>query len=57
MQPTAQSATLSGGSAQSVIIRSTQTVGVKRFVVKLEFPGEQGSPGRLTVMLQLLPRN
>ena len=50
-------ATLSGGNAESVIIRSTQTVGANRFVVKLEFPGEQGSPGRLTVMLQLIPRN
>jgi hypothetical protein len=49
-------ATLSGGNAESVIIRSTQTVGGTRFVVTLEFPGEQGSPGRLTVMLQLIPR-
>ena len=50
-------ATLSGGNAESVLIRSTQTVGGNRFVVKLEFPGEQGSPGRLTVMLQLVPRS
>jgi hypothetical protein len=51
-------ATLSGGNAESVLIRSTQTtVGGTRFVVKLEFPGEQGSPGRLTVMLQLIPRS
>ncbi len=50
-------ATLSGGNTESVLIRSTQTVGRSRFVVKLEFPGEQGSPGKLTVMLQLIPRN
>jgi hypothetical protein len=48
-------ATIAGGNATSVEIRSTQVVG-ESFVIHLLFPGEQGTPGTLHVLLQLIPR-
>jgi hypothetical protein len=49
-------ATITGGNAASVLIRSTQTY-PNRFVVRLIFPGEQGTPGTLHVLVQTLPRS
>ena len=49
-------ATLTGGNATSVVIRSTQST-PSRYLVRLVFPGEQGTPGKLHVLLQLLPRS
>ena len=49
-------ATLSGGQTGSVVIESTRTVAGRRFVVRLVFPGTQGTPGRLYVQVQLMPR-
>jgi hypothetical protein len=48
-------ATLSGGQTGSVVIKSTQATSAK-YVVKLVFPGEQGTPGKLHVRVQLLPK-
>lgn len=45
-------ATVSGGNTGSMIIRSTQTVR-GRYQVRLAFPGEQGTPGRLTIRFQV----
>jgi hypothetical protein len=50
-------ATLSGGQTGSVVIQSTKTVGGRRFVVQLVFPGTQGTPGKLYVQVQLVPRS
>jgi hypothetical protein len=47
-------ATLSGGNTGSVIIKST-SVTPKQFTVQLEFPGEQGKPGKLNVRVLTLP--
>lgn len=47
-------ATLSGGNTGSVIIKST-SVTPKQFTVQLEFPGEQGTPGKLNVRVLTLP--
>lgn len=49
-------ATISGGNTGSMIITSTRTTPGK-YTVELEFPGEQGTPGRLNVRVQLLPRS
>jgi hypothetical protein len=49
-------ATITGGQTGSVVIRSTQST-AGRFVVRLVFPGEQGTPGTLHVLVQTLPRN
>ena len=49
-------ATLSGGQTGSVVIASTRTVAGRRFVVQLVFPGTQGTPGKLYVQVQLMPR-
>jgi hypothetical protein len=49
-------ATLSGGQTGSVVITSTQAT-AKQFSVKLKFPGEQGTPGKLHVRVQLLPKS
>jgi hypothetical protein len=48
-------ATISGGSTESVIITSTSATPA-RYQVKLRFPGEQGTPGRLHVKVQLMPK-
>ena len=48
-------ATLSGGLTGSVIITSTQAT-LKQYVVKLKFPGEQGTAGKLYVRVQLTPK-
>jgi hypothetical protein len=47
-------ATLSGGNVGSVIIKST-SVTPKQYTVQLEFPGEQGTPGKLNVRVLTLP--
>jgi hypothetical protein len=49
-------ATMTGGQTGSVLIRSTRTF-ANRFVVNLIFPGEQGTPGTLHVLVQTLPRS
>lgn len=49
-------ATMTGGNATSVVIRSTQST-PGRFIVRLVFPGEQGTPSKLHVLVQLLPRS
>ena len=48
-------ATISGGNTGSVIITSTKST-PRRYTVELEFPGEQGTNGKLNVRLQLVPR-
>jgi hypothetical protein len=48
-------ATLTGGQTGSVVIRSTQATSAK-YVVKLVFPGQQGTPGKLHVRVQLVPK-
>ena len=48
-------ATLSGGNTQSVIITSTSATPA-RYQVKLRFPGEQGTPGKLHIKVQLMPK-
>jgi len=48
-------ATISGGSTESVIITSTSATPA-RYQVKLRFPGEQGTPGKLHVKVQLMPK-
>jgi hypothetical protein len=50
-------ATTTGGNTGSMIIRSTQVVGARAYVVRLLFPGSQGTPGVLHVQLQLVPRS
>ncbi len=49
-------ATLSGGQTGSVIITSTQATATQ-YTVKLKFPGQQGTPGKLSVRVQLLPKS
>jgi hypothetical protein len=49
-------ATLSGGNVGSVIIKST-SVTPKQYTVQLEFPGEQGTPGKLNVRVLTLPNS
>jgi hypothetical protein len=49
-------AALSGGQTGSVLIRSTRTF-ANRFVVNLIFPGEQGTPATLHVLVQTVPRS
>jgi hypothetical protein len=49
-------ATLTGGNAASVVIRSTQST-ASSYVVRLVFPGEQGTPGKLHVLVQMLPKS
>ena len=49
-------ATTSRGNAGSVVITSTKAT-PGRYTVELEFPGAQGTPGKLNVRLQLLPRS
>ena len=48
-------ATLSGGQTGSVIITSTHAT-PKQYTVKLKFPGDQGTPGKLYVRVQVLPK-
>jgi hypothetical protein len=48
-------ATIAGGNTGSVLIRSTRA-SASAFVVSLSFPGEQGTPGKLYVQVQLTPR-
>ena len=48
-------ATISGGDTESVIITSTSATPA-RYQVKLRFPGEQGTPGKLHVKVQLMPK-
>ena len=47
-------ATLSGGDTGSAVIRSTRALD-DRFIVRLEFPGEQGRLGKLHVRVQMVP--
>jgi hypothetical protein len=49
-------ATMTGGNTGSVVIRSTQVLAGRKYVVRLVFPGSQGTPGVLHIQLQLLPR-
>jgi hypothetical protein len=49
-------ATISGGNTGSVVITSTKAT-PRQFTVELEFPGEQGTPGKINVRVQLVPRN
>ena len=48
-------ATISGGTTESVIITSTSSTPA-RYQVKLRFPGEQGTTGRLHIKVQLMPK-
>ena len=48
-------ATLSGGDTGSVVITSTSSR-PSRYRVELRFPGENGTPGRLHVRVQLVPK-
>ena len=48
-------ATISGGNTKSVIITSTSAKPA-RYQVKLRFPGEQGTPGKLHVKVQLMSK-
>ena len=45
-------ATISGGDLGSMIITSTLTSS-KSYVIKVQYPGNQGTPGKLTFRLQL----
>jgi hypothetical protein len=45
-------ATISGGDLGSMIIKSTSTSS-KSYVIKVQYPGNQGTPGKLTFRLQL----
>jgi hypothetical protein len=49
-------ATISGGNTGSVVITSTRST-PGRFTVDLEYPGEQGKPGKISVRVQLVPRS
>lgn len=49
-------ATISGGNTGSMIITSTQTVR-GRYIVRVAMPGEQGTPGRLTIRIQVENRD
>lgn len=48
-------ATISGGNTGSVVITSTRAT-PRAFTVELEYPGEQGTPGKINVRVQLVPR-
>ena len=45
-------ATISGGDLGSMIIKSTSTSSTS-YVIKVQYPGNQGTPGKLTFRLQL----
>ena len=45
-------ATISGGDLGSMIIKSTSS-SAKSYVIKVQYPGNQGTPGKLTFRLQL----
>ena len=49
-------ATISGGQTGSVVITSTRAT-PRAFTVELEYPGEQGTPGKINVRVQLVPRS
>lgn len=48
-------ATISGGNTGSVVITDTRAT-PRHFTVNLEYPGEQGTPGKINVRVQLVPR-
>ncbi len=48
-------ATISGGNTGSVVITDTRAT-PRQFTVNLEYPGEQGTPGKIHVRIQLVPR-
>lgn len=48
-------ATISGGNTSAVIITSTSATPA-RFQVKLRFPGEEGTPGKLHLRVQMMPK-
>jgi hypothetical protein len=49
-------ATVSGGNTGSVVITDTRAT-PGQFTVNLEYPGEQGTPGKIHVRVQLVPRS
>ena len=49
-------ATISGGQTGSMVIAQTRTA-TGAYVVWLQMPGEQGTPGRLTIQVQTLPED
>jgi hypothetical protein len=50
-------ATISGGNAGVFGILSTRVLNNGRYEVKVSFPGEQGTPGRLAIRVQTLPED
>lgn len=48
-------ATISGGNTGSRLIRSTSTAPAA-YTIKLSEPGEQGTPGKLTFRIQVVPK-
>jgi hypothetical protein len=49
-------ATITGGNTGSSVIRSTQSTPTQ-YVVKIVFPGTNGTPGTLHVQVQTLPKS
>jgi hypothetical protein len=48
-------ATISGGNTGSRLIRSTSTAPAA-YTIRLSEPGEQGTPGKLTFRIQVVPK-
>ena len=48
-------ATISGGNTGSRLITSTKTAPAA-YTIKLSEPGEQGTPGKLTFRIQVVPK-